>query len=102
MTDSRAITTLFVPGLRGHVGDHWQTLMAERIPGSLTVEPLAENKLSREARVAALDETLAGIAGDVLIVAHSAGVLTTIFWDRAPTRPILGALLVAPVDIEAP
>ena len=59
MTDSRPITTLFVPGLRDHVADHWQTLMAERIPGSRTVEPLTENKLSRKARVAALDEIIA-------------------------------------------
>ena len=102
MTRSAGVTTLFVPGLRGYIPDHWQTLMAEQIPGSVTVQPLAENKLSREARVAALDEALAGIAGDVLLVAHSAGVLTTVHWDRAPTRPILGALLVAPADVEAP
>lgn len=101
MTDSDAITTLFVPGLRGHVDDHWQTLMAARIPGSVTVEPLTENKLSRKARVAALDEALAGIAGKVLLVAHSAGVLTTLFWDRAPTRRIVGAMLVTPADVEA-
>ena len=100
MTDSRPITTLFVPGLRGHVADHWQTLMAERIPGSVTVEPLTHNKLSRKARVAALEEALAGIEGDVLLVAHSAGVLTTVFWDWAPSRSIVGALLVAPADVE--
>jgi predicted alpha/beta hydrolase family esterase len=102
MTDRRAITTLFVPGLRGHVADHWQTHMAAQFPGSVTVEPLAENGLSREARVAALDSALQAISGDVVIVAHSAGVLMTAFWDMAPTRPILGALLVAPADVETP
>ncbi|TMJ19899.1 MAG: alpha/beta hydrolase [Alphaproteobacteria bacterium] len=102
MANYRAITTLFVPGLRGHVAEHWQTHMAARIPGSVTVEPITENGLSREARVAQLDAALQAIAGDVVIVAHSAGVLMTAFWDMAPTRRIQGALLVTPADVEAP
>ena len=53
------VTVLFVPGLRDHVADHWQTLLAAEIPGSVTVEPLTEDRLSRAARVKALDEALA-------------------------------------------
>ena len=41
------VTTLFVPGLRDHVADHWQTHMAAAIPGAVTVEPLTEDRLSR-------------------------------------------------------
>ena len=59
-------TTVFVPGLRDHVAEHWQTHMAASIPGSVTVEPLTENRLSREARVAALEAALAGIEGDIV------------------------------------
>ena len=44
-------TILFVPGLRDHVADHWQTLLAEQTPGSRTVPPLSENKLSRAAQL---------------------------------------------------
>ena len=95
-------TTVFVPGLRDHVAEHWQTHMAASIPGSITVEPLTENRLSREARVAALEATLAGIEGDIYLVAHSAGVLTVAFWDQIATRPIRGALLVTPADVECP
>ena len=95
-------TTVFVPGLRDHVAEHWQTHMAAGIPGSVTVEPLTENRLSRAARVAALEATLAGIEGDIYLVAHSAGVLTTAFWDQISTRPISGALLVTPADVECP
>jgi len=101
MVDSRP-TTLFVPGLRDHVADHWQTHMAAQIPGSVTVEPLTEDRLSRAARVARLDATLAAIEGDVVIVAHSAGALMSVFWDLAPTRRIKGALLVTPVDVGTP
>lgn len=95
-------TILFVPGLRDHVADHWQTHMAAEIPGSITVEPLQHDRLSRAARVAALDEAVNAIPGDVILVAHSAGVLMTAFWGLAPTRPIKAALLVTPADVEEP
>ena len=96
------VTVLFVPGLRDHVAEHWQTLLAAEIPGSVTVEPLTEDRLSREARVKALDEALLAIEGDVVIAAHSAGALMVANWALAPTRPILGALLVTPSDVENP
>ena len=95
-------TTLFVPGLRDHVAEHWQTHMAAQIPGSVTVEPLTENRLCRKARVAALDAALASIENEVVLVAHSAGVLMTVFWDLMPSCRIRGALLVTPADVETP
>ncbi len=97
-----ASTILFVPGLRNHVEDHWQTHAARAIPGSITVEPLNADRLSRAARVATLDTALKRIAGEVIVVAHSAGCLTTVHWALAPTRRIRAALLVTPADIENP
>lgn len=102
MSSKRAPTILFVPGLRDHVAEHWQTHLASEIPGSVTVEPLATDRLSRAARVEALDQTLQAIEGDVILVAHSAGVLMTVHWAAAPTRPVRGALLVTPADVERP
>jgi predicted alpha/beta hydrolase family esterase len=93
---------LFVPGLRDHVEDHWQTHAARAIAGSRTVAPLAIGRLSRAAQVAALEAALDGIAGPVTIVAHSAGCLTTVHWALAATRPIEAALLVTPADLENP
>lgn len=100
-------TILFVPGLRGHVPEHWQTLMAERFPGSRTVPPLDVDGLSRAARVAALDQALDAIEGPVVLVAHSAGVLITVHWAAQRFRTgagwsIRGALLAAPADLERP
>lgn len=95
-------TILFVPGLRDHVEDHWQTHAARDIPGAVTVAPLAADRLSRAGQVAALDAALRAIPGEVVIVAHSAGCLTTVHWALAPTRPIRAALLVTPADIETP
>jgi len=95
-------TILFVPGLRDHVEDHWQTHAARAIHGAVTVAPLAADRISRAGQVAALDAALRALSGEVLIVAHSAGCLTTVHWALAPTRTIRAALLVAPADIETP
>jgi predicted alpha/beta hydrolase family esterase len=96
------VTVLFVPGLRDHVAEHWQTLLALELPGSVTVEPLTEDRLSRDARVKALDDALRQIDGDVVLAAHSAGALMVANWGLAPTRKIRGALLATPADVENP
>jgi predicted alpha/beta hydrolase family esterase len=96
------VTVLFVPGLRDHVEDHWQTLLAREFPGSVTVPPLTENRLSLKARTDALEATIRGISGDVILVAHSAGVLITVHWAQRASRPVRGALLATPADVETP
>jgi hypothetical protein len=95
-------TVLFVPGLRDHVPDHWQTLLASEMPGSVTVPPLQEDRLSLAARVEALAAALSGIEGPVILAAHSAGVLIAVHWARRHSRPIKAALLATPADIETP
>lgn len=102
MNASPSPTVVIVPGLRDHVADHWQTLLAERLPDVRTVPPLEHDKLSRAARVAALDDVLREIDGPVVLVAHSAGVMITVHWAQNPTRPIQGALLATPADLELP
>jgi uncharacterized protein len=102
MTPSPSPTVLIVPGLRDHVEDHWQTLLARKLPRVRTVPPLEHDKLSCAARVAALDAALSQIAGPVVIVAHSAGVMMTAHWAQSHRREIQGALLAAPADLETP
>lgn len=97
-----SVTVLFVPGLRDHVEDHWQSHAARALPGSVTVEPLTTQRLSRAARVAALDAALQAIPGEVVIAAHSAGCLMVAAWALAPTRKVKGALLATPADVECP
>jgi predicted alpha/beta hydrolase family esterase len=93
-------TVLFVPGLRDHVADHWQSLLAEELPGSRTVPPLTADRLSCAARVHALNLALSEIDGPVVLCAHSAGVLMVAHWARAARRKIKGALLATPPDLE--
>ncbi|MFS4553167.1 RBBP9/YdeN family alpha/beta hydrolase [Comamonas resistens] len=99
---SADITFLIVPGLRDHIEDHWQTHLQKRFPSSVCVPPLKHDRLSRKARVDALDCTLAGIEGRIILVAHSAGCITTVHWAQNHQRKIHGALLATPADVDVP
>ena len=101
MTCSPPPTILIVPGLRDHVEGHWQTILARKLPNARVVPPLEHDKLSCAARIEALDQALAGIAGNVVLVSHSAGVITTVHWAQHHRREIKGALLAAPPDFES-
>lgn len=98
-------TVLIVPGLREHVADHWQTLLAERLDKVVTVPPLASDKLNCQARVEAIESAIAAIEGPVILVAHSAGVLMVAHWaaqyGAVSQHRIKGALLVTPPDLDA-
>ena len=96
------VTVVIVPGLRDHVPDHWQTLLQRHLAHSETVQPIGHDKLNCAARVAALEATLAAVDGPVLLAAHSAGVMITAHWARRHRRPIVGALLATPADLEEP
>ena len=91
-----------VPGLRGHVEDHWQTHLAARLPNVRPVPPLGPDNPGLADRVAALQAIVAAAGTPVIIVAHSAGVLTTLHWALRHTGPVRGALLVTPPDLAAP
>lgn len=106
MTPAQGPTVVIVPGLRDHVDNHWQTLLAQRLTAAghsvLTVPPLTRNHLNCDARVVALKEVVEQAAGPVLIVAHSAGVLTTVHWAQWHRARVKGALLATPPDFETP
>lgn len=97
-------TILIIPGLRDHVEEHWQTLLAKELTAQsvpcVTVPPLEQDKLSCHARLDAIDRALDSIDGPVIIVAHSAGCMMVAHWALRRARPILGALLAAPADVE--
>jgi hypothetical protein len=95
-------TIVIVPGLRDDVPDHWQTLLAARLPNSITVPRMETNKLSCAAWVAQVEQTLAEVDGPVILVAHSGGVMMVVHWAQRHHRPIHGALLAAPADLESP
>ena len=103
MNDARAMpTVVIVPGLRDHVADHWQTHLAAAIPGARSVPPIGRANLDCAARVDALENVLAAIEPPVVLVAHSGGAITVVHWASRHGRPIHGALLATPADLEQP
>ncbi|MFH8473102.1 RBBP9/YdeN family alpha/beta hydrolase [Streptomyces sp. NPDC018000] len=95
-------TVVIVPGLRDHVPEHWQTILANKTADARVVPPLTNDRISCDAQVAALEEALSDISGPVVLVAHSAGVMTTVHWAQRHRRPVRGALLAAPPDFATP
>ena len=68
-----------------------------------TVPPLTEEKFSRAARVAALNDVISNVSGPVLLIAHSAGVITVAHWaTEHRTDQVRAALLATPPDLDKP
>jgi predicted alpha/beta hydrolase family esterase len=97
-----AATVVLVPGLRGHVEDHWQTRLAASTPEARMVPPLGRTDAGLRSRVTLLDRVVEEVDGPVILVAHSAGVLVTAHWaaQYSPTR-VVGALLATPATLAA-
>jgi predicted alpha/beta hydrolase family esterase len=97
---ARTDTIVTVPGLRGHVSEHWQTLLESRLPNVRSVPPLGRTYASLDDRVALMHSIIEDVDGPVVLVAHSAGVITTVHWAVRHHSPhVAGALLVTPPDL---
>lgn len=106
MSSTPESTVVIVPGLRDHVADHWQTRLAERLAEAgrtvRTVPPVKGERLALDAQVGNLAATLAPLDGPLLLVAHSAGAITTVHWAARHRAQVRGALLATPPDFETP
>jgi predicted alpha/beta hydrolase family esterase len=96
------VTVLIVPGLRDHVAEHWQTLLAARLPRVRMVEPMGREDLDCIRRVTAIEREANAIKGPLLLVAHSGGVIMLAHWAKQTQRAVQGALLATPPDFERP
>lgn len=105
MNLSALSTIVIVPGLRDHMPEHWQTLLATKLASTrrvVSVPPLRENGLSCAARVEALEQTVRKIEAPITFVAHSAGVIMLVHWAQKYRHAVRGALLAAPPDFQKP
>jgi hypothetical protein len=95
-------TVLIVPGLRDHVAQHWQTLLAGRLPRVRGVPPMGREDLDCAARVDAIEREAQAVDGPLIVVAHSGGCVMLAHWALQTGRTVLGALLATPPDFERP
>ncbi len=93
---------LIIPGWQNSGPEHWQTLWQTAHPTYLRVEQCDWERPIRAEWAEALDFTLAVLPEPPLLVAHSLGCILIAHWASRYQRPIRGALLVAPPDVERP
>jgi predicted alpha/beta hydrolase family esterase len=95
--------TLVLPGLFNSDPDHWQSRWeAEDETMERVIQDDWETPHCAD-WVARLDQVLAYIGSDILLVAHSAGCPLVAHWAVGCAQErVRGALLVAPSDPEAP
>lgn len=95
-------TVLIVPGLRDHVEQHWQTILAGELEQVRMVQPMGRERIDLLMHEKAIEREIQSIEGPVIIVAHSAGTIAVAHWAMHRTRRVAGALLAAPPDFETP
>lgn len=96
------LPALVVPGYGGSALPHWQRLWAASDPAVSVVEQADWDRPDLEAWVGVLEGAVVA-AGPCVLAAHSLGGLAVVHWaSRRPRGRVLGALLVAPTDAEAP
>lgn len=99
---------LTVPGLANSGPDHWQTRWEQDRPDCHRVELGMWDRPHRNTWVnqlnLAIHRAASGSGRPVVLVAHSLGCLAVAWWARyerpAPDHPVIGALLVAPPEVD--
>lgn len=108
MIDDGNIKFLFVPGIGGSGADHWQSIWRREIPNSQTVAQSDWNRPDLRAWLTALEGVIEGCRNPFILVSHSLGCALVAHWAlqasskpaEALRAPVLGAMLVAPGDVD--
>jgi uncharacterized protein len=93
---------LIVPGLYGSGPEHWQSQWEKQHPEFRRVEQENWNTPVCDDWVGSLDAAVHNENDNVILVGHSLGSVLVVHWASRYGRRIVGALLVAPSDTEAP
>src|SRR5687768_12878655 len=95
---------LVVPGYCGSGPDHWQTLWERLDARCLRVQQRDWEHPELSEWLAALDQAVASEPAPVVLAAHSLGCVLVAHWasSSAHAGKVLGALLVAPADLDSP
>lgn len=95
---------LIVPGLNNSGPAHWQTLWERELPHAARVELGSWDDPHRNTWVNHLNLAIHKAGRPVILVAHSLACHVVAWWNEyerpAASGPVLGALLVAPPEVE--
>jgi predicted alpha/beta hydrolase family esterase len=93
---------LLIPGLGNSGPQHWQRLwQAELGPVASAVEQADWDRPDFADWLARLDAAIANAKSPPILVAHSLSCSLVAHWAAKHQRPVAGALLVAPADVES-
>ncbi|CAD0005891.1 RBBP9/YdeN family alpha/beta hydrolase [Flavobacterium salmonis] len=94
---------LILPGLGNSGEKHWQTFWHEKFKNSIRLvqdnwdEPVPKDWIER------LNEEVSKLKNPTILVAHSLAVSLVLHWAKNNSnKNIIGALLVAPADVDSP
>ena len=97
------VHVLMVPRFTGSGPKHWQSCWQREHPDYSRVEQRDWDRPEPYEWVSTLDAAIAGQDGPVVLVGHSLGCTTIVRWaTQLGPGGVVGALLVAPCDVEAP
>ncbi len=105
MSTAAASTVFTLPGLYSSGPEHWQTRWERERKDCRRIEQAEWNTPRREDWVATLQRALTDAPEPVVLVAHSLACILVAHWAAAHPEShgrVLGAMLVAPSDTEAP
>ena len=91
---------LIVPGYKGSPEDHWQTRWERKLSTARRVPQAEWSKPVREDWTRTIAEAVKASRRPVVIVAHSLGVAAAVQAIDLFAKPVMGAFLVAPPDVE--
>jgi predicted alpha/beta hydrolase family esterase len=101
---SRTPLCLTLPGLDGSGPDHWQTRWEQERPNIERADLGCWSQPSRNLWIARLERAVAQARGPVVLIAHSLSCHLVAWWaalaGEGAGRPVVGALLVAPPDLD--
>jgi predicted alpha/beta hydrolase family esterase len=100
---SLPIRLLVLPGLGGSGPEHWQTRWETCEPGCVRVQQHEWDRPDLGEWLRAVDGVLASGEAPVVLIAHSLACALVAHGARRPAwSGVVGALLVAPADVDSP
>jgi predicted alpha/beta hydrolase family esterase len=103
MARSTPVRLLVLPGLGGSGPGHWQTLWEVCEPACARVQQRQWDSPDLAEWLRAVDEALGACEEPVVLVAHSLACALVAHGARRPAwSHVVGALLVAPADVDSP
>jgi uncharacterized protein len=92
---------LILPGLGNSGPEHWQTHWQKQNPDFVRVEQRDWDAPDCDQWVATLDRAISAQSAPPLLIAHSLACALVAHWAAKHARPLHGALLVAPADVDS-